>query len=190
MDNAKKVPDMWSLIGGMGAFAAYAMAGKDKTLEEWKSEAEKWEKQTEYAQQALLDVSYTLSDARRMGARLTEEIRITGLTTSKVIRELTERADKAEAQVATYSGDLARVVHDGQKSIREIRERAEKAEAALTEVREMVKALQAQIEAEKVAARAVVATLDPLCAVCGKSGTEGRHSFDLGEGHEFVPKQA
>jgi len=27
----------------------------------------------------------------------------------------------------------------------------------------------------------------PPCAVCGKSAREGRHSTDLGEGHDYVP---
>jgi len=142
--NKEMFPNMWSLIGGMGAFAAYAMAGKEKpkTIEEWQSEAEKWQKQTEYAQQALLDVSYTLSDSRRMSARLEEEARVTGLATARTIRELTERAEKAEAEAAAgRSREAARAAtlqdrtQAAEEEVVKLRARAEAAEAEVLKLR-------------------------------------------------------
>jgi len=92
------------MVASMGAFAAYAMStfGKEKpkTLEEWQSEAVKWEKQAMLAQQALLALAYSLATAMKACATLEEDARLTDLQTSANIRVLKARVKEAEAELA------------------------------------------------------------------------------------------
>ena len=103
---SKKDWSSWAGIGvgaaAVGALSAYFMGHKEppKTLEEYKSEAEKWEKQTGTAQIALLDMAVALSNVSRQLAEANENARLEKLRTDKSIRYLDQENVRLQKELA------------------------------------------------------------------------------------------
>jgi septal ring factor EnvC (AmiA/AmiB activator) len=111
--NEKLEGTMMGLLGalGVGMYGMYANA-KDhqpKTLEEWKSECEKWSEQTRMAHTAMLHLGMALGDAKGECAKLEEKIRVTGIQTDRTIREIQERAEKAQAELSALKAYVAKI---------------------------------------------------------------------------------
>lgn len=99
---------MFGVLGALGAMLGGASRGDaHKTPEELKSERDKWMKQAELAQVALLDLAACLSESRRQCSKLQEEARLQNLSSEALIKQNTEMVGKVtelKAQIALLEG--------------------------------------------------------------------------------------
>jgi predicted RNase H-like nuclease (RuvC/YqgF family) len=87
------------MIGMLGAYLSGAIKAP-KTIEEHKSEAEKWERQASIAQRALLDQAVALSGVSMQLADAIEKARLEKLRTDKETRDLQTEIERLRKELA------------------------------------------------------------------------------------------